>query len=445
MRSGITRIAEFPQTPIIIVMTAGLIARALAFSADQPRTLSLSQCLEIARNHNTTMRIAERNIRINELAVRELHATGLPQVKVGVGASDAPHGSVLGYDPAITDGGQLSGQLIVQQPIFDPGRKIENRRLSLERSRLSLARLASLRDLEAAVRLSFVEALGAQEETDLQKDNLRQSADYLALVTAMKAAGNASPADVLKTQAQFDSDGLVLDNAVENETLARLALAQAMGIPGDTTIRAAGTVNDLPVTIPNEDSMGNTGDFPGKPLDLRIADLEAREGDLDVDLAKSERLPDVSLAADAGLLTSADNLRAGPGGRLPFVGASAGVSAVMPLFSWGAIRIRADQRALAALSLRDSAQALGRSIASQRHILAERIRSAFTNRSTLAEMLKLFGDSFLLTRSTFAGGAGTASEVLLAHRQLADARLMVLHNEINLRLFQIQLTRLSGR
>jgi outer membrane protein len=421
------------------------IALLFAASTAQQRTLTLEECLAIARDHNPSLRIAARNLRINELAISEQRSAALPSVKLGGGASYAPYGSTAGYDPAITNGGQLSAQLIVQQPLYDPGRKIRSEQIALERSRISLQQRATQRDLEAAVRQAYIDALAAQEETTLQQESLRQIEEYLNLVTAMKAAGNASPTDVLKTQAQLGSARLGLDKAMETEIIGRLALAQAMGTPGDTSIRAAGSVRDMPVTVP-EGVPGKAGNDSGfTTIDPGIAELEAQKGDLDVALARKERLPTVSLSADAGLLTSVDNVRPGVDNRFPFVGASAGVSAEMPIFSWGAAGYREEQRRLAALSLRDSALALSQWISTQRQTMAAQVRSAFANQKTLNGIIKSLEDNFLLTRSKYAGGAALSQEVLLAQQQLAEVRLMALRNETDIRLLQIRLNQLTAR
>jgi len=47
------------------------------------------------------------------------------------------HSEILGYDPALSNGGQISGQVIVQQSLYDGGiRGLKSDQLSLDIDRL---------------------------------------------------------------------------------------------------------------------------------------------------------------------------------------------------------------------------------------------------------------------------------------------------------------------
>jgi len=83
------------------------------------------------------MRNAENAIRTAELSHAELSTTKLPQINLVRVLSTRLIWN-FGYDPALSNGGQVTGQVIVQQSLYDGGiRGLKSDQLSLDIDRLA--------------------------------------------------------------------------------------------------------------------------------------------------------------------------------------------------------------------------------------------------------------------------------------------------------------------
>ena len=101
---------------ILFVITCSALFITCAFGQ---RTLTLEECLALAQKNSPALQAAEGELHSTQLADAELSTTALPQVKAAGGASYAPMPPGFGYDPAISNGGQLAAQVIVEQSIYD--------------------------------------------------------------------------------------------------------------------------------------------------------------------------------------------------------------------------------------------------------------------------------------------------------------------------------------
>jgi outer membrane protein TolC len=396
--------------------------------------LTLDDCLAIARKNSLALRISATNIRSTEFAQDELKTTALPHLKLGAGALYAPSSKNFGYDPALSNGGQLAGQVILQQPLYDAGiRRLRSTQLDLELTRLSHEHHVNERDIVFGVKEAFIELLFAQEATALQQSSAEQLAEYFDLVNRMYHGGNGSYTDVLKTDVQLASARIAVERAKESQIIAKLSLAQAMGIPADTTLIASGTLEHLSTTT--TDSLGMiVSDSSFTNLDLQMAQIEIDKGLVDVELAQSEHLPSILLNADAGLLTSLDNLRLPLDDRASMIGASIGISIEFPLLTWGAIDLRTEQRRLAVKVQQDQKELLRRSILTEKQKTLLQLHTAVKRLDALKQNVHAAEDNYSLTKSKYAAGGSLALEVLSAQQLLVDTRTALLQTESDIRL-----------
>jgi cobalt-zinc-cadmium efflux system outer membrane protein len=386
------------------------------------RALTLEACLRLARERSIAVRREDIAYRATQLTRTEIHSTGLPQVKLNAGASYAPWSGLRGYDPAITEGGQLAGQVVVQESLYDGGiRGLKTDQLSLELDRLTDEKRAVQRDLNYTVTSLFIEALRAEREVALQAASEQQLEDYLGLLDQMMHGGGSSQTDILRTRVQRDNARMGLARASQEAALAKLQLAEAMGTPGDTAFALAGTL-DIPadsVGIAPEDTTLET-------IDLRMARLDLQKSLLDVEVSQREHWPTLSLMGDVGLLTSVNNMRLPQEERLNGLGYSIGVLVEVPLFTWGGISSRIEQRQVAVEGQRLGVEQLSRTL--RRDLLSIRVQMENTlgTLRSLQSTLRAAEDNYLLTKSKFAGGGTLSLEVLNAQQLLADSRLMEL-------------------
>jgi outer membrane protein len=404
---------------------------------------TLDDCLAIARKNSLTLRVSAINIRSTEFAQDELKTTALPHLKFGAGVLYAPSSKNFGYDPALSNGGQLAGQVILQQPLYDAGiRRLKSAKLDLELSHLSHEHHFNERDIVFSVKKAFIELLFAQEATSLQQSNAGQLTEYLDLTNRMYHGGNGSYTDVLKTSVQLASARIAVESAKESQDIAKFALTQVMGIPADTALIASGTLENLSITT--IDSLGIVvSDSSFTNLELQMAQIEIEKGLVDVELSQSERLPFILLNADAGLLTSFDNLHLPIDDRASMIGASIGLSIEFPLLTWGAIDLRTEQRRLAVEVQQDQKELLRRSILTEQQKTLLQLHTAVSRFDALKQNVRTAEDNYSLTKSKYAAGGSLALEVLSAQQLLVDTRTALLQTESDIRLLLAHLEQIS--
>jgi cobalt-zinc-cadmium efflux system outer membrane protein len=405
----------------------------------------MDRCLTLAREQSPRIRSAHNALRSAELSRDELMTTGLPQVRLNATSIYAPSSRHFGYDPVLSNIGELAGQVIVQQSLYDGG----VRSLRSDQSRLDLERLdheqrLAGRDLTLLVTQAFVEALRADREMALQHEGVLQLIEYLNIVKQLSRGGNASPSDVLKTELQLSNAQLAFQKASESATLAKYSLLELIGSGIDTSFVVSGTLDD---TTGAAAAVASVPDIPDSTsnLELAIAALELERNILETDLTRHEAFPTVTLMGDAGFLTSGENLRLPSADRESFAGFSLGVSVDVPLLNWGATDLRIQQRQLAVENLRLDMVQLQRSVTTgfqkaQLQILKARERlGAIRANRTSAE------DIYALAKSKFVGGGALSLEVLSAQQLLTETKLSELQTMADMRLLHARLEQLRTR
>lgn len=447
-RRTTTTIEPFPPTSGIdgVRVTFVLLAASLLIAnvAAGQSALTLERCLALARERNAQLRISEASVRSANLTLAEFQAGTKPQVSLKSGASYAPTTPSFGYDPVVSNQGELSAQLVVEHTLYDGGvRGLRSDRLRLDVERTDLQRRAAQRDLVFSVEASFVEALRSGREVDLQQEGVDQLADYLSLVERLAGGGAGSSTDVLKTRVQLADARIALQSARAAAADSKLALAELIGLPVDTSFSVQGSIDSL-ITIPIDTSGAPTPDV-GQTLDAQIASLGIEQSSLDVEMARRERYPSVGLFGDAGLLTSVENLRLPGLERLPIAGYQVGFSLDLPVLNWGGTGLRVEEREVAADTLRYQSVLLERSLQREIRRTAVRLAAARDRLSMIRNSLTAAEDNYLLTKSKYVGGSTPALEVLIAQQLLTERRLAELQTLAEIQDLAADIQRLGSR
>lgn len=400
--------------------------------------LTLDRCIKLAESNSPRLRMADNAVRAVELARSEVGASGLPQITAVAGGIYTPVPPGYGYDPAVTDGGQLVGQLVIRQSLYDGGiRSLKSDQLRIDLEKVTHEREMACLDMIAAVKQAFLQALKSQEEVELRLASREQLATYGDLVRRLYNGGIASYADFLKAEMQTSSSTLALEKARESFASSRLSLSEAVGAQLDPEARIA----DVPLeTSPAE---CDTADV-SRTIEMKVAGLTMEKSLLDVEIASHEKLPVVSLVADAGYLSSGENLRLARENRLNTIGYSVGIAFEIPILNWGATGMRIEQRELAAEDLRLQKELIRRSLKTE---TTRALLQASRGRARLKVLQATIGkaeENFLLTKSKYAGGGALALEVLAAQQLLTDMKMDELQTRSDLRLLSARLERLTS-
>ena len=428
MRLRITRAG----TSLLVLFALQMIASAQTF-------LTLEQCLELSRNNSPALRAASSAIRSSELARDELSSTSYPQVKAIANGSYARLPPPWGYDPALSNGGQVAGQVVVQQSLYDGGiRGVKAEQLGYDADRFAKERIKIIRDLTFSIKQSFIEALRAQQEIRLQQQSVDQLSDYLGLVKRLYNGGSAGYTDVLKTEIQLSTVTVALQKADESLAIARLTLSEFVGSQIDSTVTLRGSLDSLGggYEVKAPDSTGN--------LDIEIAEFGIRKTMLEIELARRERLPAVTVTADAGYLSSVENLKLPKDQRINALGYSVGLGIDIPIFNWGGTGLRIQQRELESEGLRFQTELLRRSVRSDFEKTRLQLRKSKERLISIRSNISKAEQNYLLTKSKFAGGVTLSLEVLAAQQLLTDSKLSELQTLADIQLQTAKLERLSA-
>ncbi len=404
----------------MVIAGFAVIANSAPELSSAQTVLSLEQCLAKAQANSPALRLADNAIRSTEFSRTVETKTALPQLKFLAGAGYAPSSRHFGYDPAITDGGQLGSQIVLEQPLYDGGKRgFRLTQLGIDLERLAKERQAASRDLVYAVKEAFFEALRARSETAVRAQSAAQLADYLELVKRLNAAGAVGYTDFLKTQVEVNAADMSLQQAEESEAITKLTLAGLMGTPEDTAFTLAGSLDTLARgTIDAAVGVDSTNN-----LDLAIGALNYKSSLTEIQATRQEWRPSISLVADAGLLTSRDNLRLPYPERSGIAGYSIGVAFEMPLFDWGGRKARTQQRRLSAEAVQFQNEILRRLIVTETLKLRRQLSHALSRLEAIRSGSKMVEENFLLTKSKYAGGGALSADVLNAQQFLTESRL----------------------
>ena len=376
--------------------------------------------MEMAKAFSLKSRASEAAIRASGLAHDELMKTALPQLKVNSEVSYAPTSGQFGYDPAITDGGQVGARVSVEQSLYDGGvRTLKSSQLSVEHSALTKEKELGERDLKLAVEQLFIGGLQAQRAIDLQQESARQLKEYLELVERLSKGGAASYTDVLKTRMQLQAAERSIQKAHESLAYTKYALSELMGGAIDTSFTLMGSLGAL---LPNRRADGGAMDIT-QNMDIALAELNVNKSTFETELARSERLPVISAVADAGVLTSFDNLRLSAPDRAGVYGYMVGVTLEVPLFTWGATNLRIQQRELATQALTLQLEGVKRSVATEYQKTQLQLSKSDERLRSIRTSMKAADENFALTKAKYASGGVLSLEVLSAQQLLTDLRL----------------------
>ena len=420
-----------------------ILATLLSASSLAQTTLTLAQCYDLAGKNSLRLRQADIAVRKGNLFRSQLATTGKPTVRLDAGASYAPYSADFGYDPGASNGGQLNGQMVVEQSIYDGGaRRLRTQQLTLEIERLGVVKRSIQRDLRFQVRLAFVEMLRAQQEAGLRKESVRRLTEYFDLVNQLARGGGAGYTDLLKTRVELTNDSLELQKAAESLITATYQLADLIGTAADTTFILVGSLDSLGGTAMASSAVGSALDTVSN-LDIHISDLSAQSSKYDLELMRRGRYPVVSAFADAGLLTTGENLRLPAAERASMLGYSAGVSFQFPLFGWGAIGLQEQQQELVTDSLRLETSALRRSLALEIRNARLRLTNEAKRLQSIRANIQRAGENYLLTKAKYASGNTLSLEVLSAQQLLTEAKLTELETLAEMQTLSAELEKLT--
>jgi outer membrane protein TolC len=403
----------------VCLCTVAISAFCLHEKAVCQQHLTLPDAIALTLKNNQQLAVARNAHLAREKARSELSTTALPQFKAGLSSIYAPTSPSFGYDPVITNEGQVSAQLFAQQSLYDGGmRGLRSDQLTLDITEANIELQSVRRDLKYSVTVAFIDVLRYQEELLLRQESVNQLREYKELAERRFHGGGASESDVLRTEVELSNAVVAFNQARTSYNSARYSLAELLGETIDTSFTVTGTLDSL-VEAPVDT-------LPNRVLDLKLASIGVERSSLDVTLIEREAYPVLSLFADAGLLSSIENLRLPSADRSKVLGYSVGLLVEFPLFDWGGRGLRKEQKELERNSLSTGKTLVERRLSGEMARLRLQWRNGQERLETLRRNATKANDLFLLTKARYAGGSALAVEVLGAQQLVNDSKVAAL-------------------
>lgn len=401
-------------------------------------SLTLDECYRLAQANNPRSFLSASSVMNADLVLQELRAAKRPQVKFRGILEYAPTSKHFGYDPGLTNGGQLGSQVVVEQAIYDGGvRNIKSQQAEILLRQSKEEQKLAANDLKFEVAQTFTEVLRLQAEQEQKEASRIRLKDYLSLVARMQMGGQVGYTDVLKTRMQLSEAESAVKQGDADLRGEKFTLAELLGLDlaALTEFKVKGDLDsaDAPTELDTTEN-----------LDRKITALKLQSITKDVAAARSEWKPTISVAGDLGLLTSIDNLKVPSQDRANMLGASVGLHVDMPIFTWGLTQTHLRQSLLALENAQWQGLAQIRALRAEHQKTSLQWVAARDHRDALHNNLATAKDNFVLTKSKYAGGTGLASEVLEAHRFWLDTQMSLIQAEADLRILSAKLKRLDA-
>jgi len=333
----------------------------------------------------------------------------------------APVSFSFGYDPAVSNGGEFGARLVAEQTVYNGGLNgLEIRQASVEVENRSLIYQQQERDLVFSVRQAFVDLLLAQREADLSDISVSRLIDYLGLVERLNESGTVGYTDFLGTQLDLSKSKIAAMATAESVRTARFNLARLIGTPDDTTFIARGSLDSLLIDAENSATIISEMEL-SQNLDFTSVQLNYMQSQIALAQTKARWRPSISLVADAGVVTSRENLLLPRVDRYRSVGYSVGINIEVPLWDWGTRKAEIERSRLDLKSSGDLIELAHRDILTEYRVTRSQLINALDRLRSIRKMTGTAQKNFLLSTAQYADGAITASEVLIAQQALTDA------------------------
>lgn len=412
----------------IIVTLLTIISFGTAWSqdVDTSKPLTLDQCIKIALEQASNMKLANLDLKSAKLNLDDARAGYLPIVDVS-GQYQFSDKVDFGWDKK-----NYNAQLNASYNIWDSGRRKTGLEQAKASEKVTMAGYdGTKQNLIYNLIQSYYDLLQAEKLVAVDEQLLEISKTSTEKVKAFQEAGRSIPADVAASKAQQSSDELTLLRDKNNVELSRANLASLMGLnPGtyieieddpdyETYIKleAQSTESVLALsTVSLEDSIKKALQTRPELIQLKNR-LASQEWSLR--LTQIERYP--TITADAGYNVMLSDYLRDRGALKNYRSWDAQARVSFPLFDAGVSKRRVEKSEIAIEQLKENVKAQERSImldVQQAYLNLERSKKGL---DISKEQVRNALESLNVTEGRYEQNMSIFLEVLSAQSRYAQA------------------------
>ena len=295
-----------------LIILFSLLFSMSVFSQEVPKSFSLKEAVDYAKENNRYIKNADLSILAAEQKVWETTALGLPQIN---GAIDYQTYIKTPFDTSELDPGSpflfffpkhnLTPSLSLRQLLFDGGYLVglQANKVFLEISQN--ARDKTSNEVETSVVSAYNNALLTKESIEIMKNNISVLKSNLDEITKIYENGLTEEEDVEQLQLTLNS----LENNLKNlETLYGISkgyLKVLLGIHPNETVELTDQLDALILENISLELVSNVHPVENN-IDYKIAANEVLSKNLEYKLEKSEQLPKLNAFVTSNYLGISD-------------------------------------------------------------------------------------------------------------------------------------------
>jgi outer membrane protein TolC len=343
------------KTTLVGVALLVLFLTPLLAGQDGSTPLSLQQARQTALENNRSIRTADLDVLIAGKQIREITASGLPQVSASLGYQyyfELPTSLI----PAEFFGGKpgdfmeiqfgteqnLTAAATINQLIFSGDYIVGLRAARIYRDLASQSRDRTALEVTTMVTETYFLGLMAIENLEVVRKNLENMRQTLSETRKILEAGFTDPINVDQLQLTVSNMEYNVSSLERQKSLALSLLKFQTGLPAEIDLRLTDTLEDLLRTISLDAAIG-TGFDPDAHIDLRIMQSQEDFSTMVLRREQSFFLPSVSAFYTRQEMAMRDGFNFLDTGYPWFPSSFFGVNLNIPVFSSGLRSARVQQ------------------------------------------------------------------------------------------------------
>ncbi len=431
---------------VAVLLCSALLSRPV-MSADSGVTiqvgnyqsLSLGDCLALARENNPTLSSASEKIRELTADYEAEKSKLLPQLALNsyyerLAPDRLPPGGSLPAGQSLFEREMLTG-IFAKQLLFDGGKSYYSARAAAkgaEAQREEANRTAD--EVTFTVTQAFYQLMEAKENLQVTTEALQQRREFAALTYAFFKAGKVTRLDSFRAQSQVSEAEQAKVEAENGVRLAREILTRSMGLKEEVLVDVRGELPQEFVPAPDINSLWQEA-LKTNP-EIKRLDLDIEQRQLQVKSARGAYYPELSLQGDV-----AERSRDIGGSQGEWLG---GIFLEFPFFEGGLTKAQtaaaSSQYLQAQERKRDRLNSLKVDLTAAWRDQENARQGAITTKQTVATNQEAYDSAQALYRN----GKAVGLDVLQTQVDLTTSRFSAIRYAVNYEIARARIKQITG-
>lgn len=416
------------------LLLAAAVVSVLVITSAGAKAITLSEAVKIAMEKNHDVLSAREELVKAEGLVKVARGSFYPSVSAGAEATTREK------TPVRQDSELYGADLTLEQSIYEGGRLRAYRAQADYNTLVALNSLSSVEQQVAyQVYEGFYSILLGEENVKTAEEALAYAENYALEMRKRREVGLATDLEVTRAEQLLVTSRKELVRAQNELESARVELARLLRLPDGRKVTADGQLEYVPVDVESRDSVGYA--LENSP-DLEVLRQEVKMQEKNIDIARSDLRPSVSMSASWQFDDPATGITGDRDGDDTW---SVRIRADFPLFDSGITKGKVEQEQA---TLRQSERSVEKRADELRSGIKTIILELDTAENNVMESIKnleLARESLRLAEVGVREGVGIQLDVLDARRSLTQARLSWASAVMNYELKAAELRKAEGR